>query len=152
MKCEQEKYHCFLYNMLTITIKCKEKLRNEIFFFKALHFRAHAYGLRQPTKIDRCIMHILAQKHTLAYRISCWMLTLDSNSKIKFLTFTFQFESIRSNDKRLNRMAKKATILSMKDCLIAALVELTEGSFAGFNFYVHVVPSIVNDFVTKWNL
>lgn len=116
--------HTYICICLQLKWRKKEMHRNDFwrFFIRVLN----AYSLRQPTNIDRCIMH--THWFTNAYRIHThsrivWPPDYDSNSKTKFLILTG------------STMMKKATTMSIKDCLILytlrLLNEMKEICFAG---------------------
>lgn len=91
-------------------------------------------------------------EHTLTYCIGCWLLTL-SQIPNGILILTFQFESIRSNNQTDD--GKTTMIWSMKheglfDCC-ACWIEWRK-YVTPVLLHVNVIPSIVNDLVTKWNL
>lgn len=130
-----------IYNMFTIKMKDEKKPKQNVFYWRLFSCVLSAHSLRQPMKIDWCIMYTLARTNTrsrIALVAECWMLTPDSwlwlNFRNKILIFTFQFESIRSID--WNRCHPKSELhfsfeyRGLFEC--ACWIEWRKICFAGF--------------------
>lgn len=144
MKCEHERYYCFLY-IIIFTIKMEGKKSKPNVFFEGFSFACsvlNAYGLRQPTEMDRCMIPALVHKQTPTHvshqllNAESWLLTLAQIPKQKNV---HSYISIRIDSiKRLSivqSMYKKQLHWVWRIVWLLRLLNwMKEICFAGFSF------------------